>query len=105
MIDLLLITTIIVFIIDLSGFIQEIETIIWRRYFPKLPRDIIHIPKPFSCSLCLTFWSGLAYLIITGQISIPLIAFTCLLAYSTPIIGDILQGLKDLLIRLTSKIN
>lgn len=101
--NLLMITAIIVFIIDISGFIQEMEEIIRKHFFPQLPKGTIHIPKPFSCSLCLTFWTGILYLIFT-KFSIALLAYVSLLAFLTPVIADILMGIKDLLVRITSKI-
>lgn len=104
LLNLLILTNIIVFIIDNSGFIQEMETIIHRHFFPKYPKESIHIPKPFSCSLCLSFWMGLIYLIFT-HFTIPLFGYVCLLALLTPIFADLQIGLRDLLIRITSKIS
>lgn len=92
LITLLLIQAIIVFVIDLSGFITEMEKILSKKRGKK-----VLIRKPFSCSLCLSFYAGLLALIITGNITIPLIAYVCLLAFLTPITGEILITLKDLL--------
>lgn len=104
LINLLIISNILVFVIDVSGFVQEMETLIHKHFFPKYPREAISIPKPFSCSLCLTFWTGLIYLIFT-KITIPLIGYVCLLSLLTPVFADIQLGTRDLLIRISSKIS
>lgn len=57
--DLFLITIIICFLIDISGIIESIEW--WLSKWLKVP---CKIPKPFSCSLCMTFWIGLIYISI-----------------------------------------
>lgn len=103
LLNLLILANIVVFIIDTSGFIQEMETLIWKHFFPKYPRNAISIPKPFSCSLCSSFWMGLAYLLLT-HFSIPLLGYVCLLAFLTPVFADLQLGMRDLMTRITSKI-
>lgn len=94
--NLILLTIITVFIIDLSGIIDTIKKAIWKKYIKIGDWHNLRI-KPLDCSLCMSFWSGLIYLALTGHLTIPLVALTCLLAYSTPLVGDILQTIKDLL--------
>lgn len=98
MINLLVLTFIIVFIIDLSGIIEEVENMIAKR----LKVHKVHIPKPFSCSLCSTWWIGLIYLLIIGQFTIPMIGYVALLAYLTPIWMNVLIALKDVLGKITT---
>lgn len=95
MIDLLLISLILVFIIDLSGIIQSIENGIAKIF--KVSPNRVRIPKPFSCSKCLSFWAGLIYLIVTGTFSWVLMGYVCLLAFLTPVFGDILYLVRDVL--------
>lgn len=57
--DIMLIATIVCFVIDVSGIIESVE---W--YLTKLIEKCVKIPKPFSCSLCMTFWIGLIWIII-----------------------------------------
>lgn len=104
LLNLLIIANILVFIVDMSGFIQEMENVIHKHFFPKYPREAISIPKPFSCSLCLTFWTGLIYLIFT-KITIPLLGYVCLLAYLTPVFAELQATIKDLIMKITLKIN
>lgn len=56
--DLLMITTIVCFLVDVSGIVDSIESMLsrWRGK----PCRLI---KPFSCSLCMSFWIGLIYIL------------------------------------------
>lgn len=98
MINLFILTCIIVFIIDLSGFVDEMVKRLYYKYI-KVGDYHTLIPKlkPFTCSLCLSFWVGLFYLLITRQFTILMIGYVCLLAFLSPIIGDILVMIKDVL--------
>lgn len=103
-INLLLIGVILTFALDTSGFYREFTTMIsgW------ITKGVIKKPimkKPWCCSLCMTFWVGLAYIIITNSFSIPMVAYLCLVAYFTPIYNDLMILVKDLIIKIISKIN
>lgn len=92
--NLLIIGFLCVFVIDYSGFIGEVEALINR--WLKSPINY-HIPKPFSCSLCATWWVGLIYLIVAGGFN-----FLGLLALGavctvTPEILSIIYFVKDLI--------
>lgn len=93
-INLLLIQFIIVNIIDVSGFIQEMEGILSKWLHIKA-----HIPKPFSCSLCLTFWTGLVYLIASGEISLLYLAVLLLIASLTPVTLEAVYLIRDILLK------
>lgn len=105
MLNLLILTCIIVYIIDISGFVDEILKRIYDKYIkvgdynqlkPKL--------KPFTCSLCSSFWAGLIYLIATAQLNILMIGYVCLLSSLTPIIGDVFILIKDALNKIINLI-
>lgn len=99
--NLLYLTLIIVFIIDYSGVIEHIETLMTKLFKSKFQ---LHIPRPFSCSLCMTFWSGLTYLIINNNFTLPLIAYVCLLSALTSVIIDvtnvIINNIRKILTRI-----
>lgn len=105
MINLFLLTCIIVFIIDLSGFVDEMVKRLYYKYI-KVGDYHTLIPKlkPLTCSLCLSFWVGLIYLLITSQFSILMIGYVCLLSFLTPIIGDILIMIKDVINKIINLI-
>ena len=105
MINLFLLTCIIVFVIDLSGFVDEMVKRLYYKYI-KVGDYHTLIPKlkPFTCSLCLSFWAGLIYLLITSQFNILMIGYVCLLAFLSPIIGDILVMIKDVINKIINLI-
>ena len=86
----LLITLICVIVIDISGFIPEMEGILGRWLHCK-----VRIPKPFSCSFCSAFWLNLLYSIICGQFSIGFIAYALGLSVMTPVIGQVVWSVRD----------
>ena len=98
-IDILLITIIIVYIIDLSGIITSIE-----QSLSKWLKGTVKIKKPFSCSFCLSWWLGLLYLIITNNLTLLLICYVAMLSFLTPIINDIIILIRDLLRKMINKI-
>lgn len=103
-INILLIGLILVFALDVSGFYQEITSVIsgWMTN-GKIKKPIM--VKPFSCSLCMTFWTSLVYVIVLNQFSIPMLAYICLISYLTPVFNDIMVLVRELLKTLIIKIN
>lgn len=61
---LLIISVLSVFIVDYSGFIEEMESLLTKKLRSPLP---LRIPKPFSCSLCLTWWISVIWLLVSGN--------------------------------------
>ncbi len=89
--DTLGIAWICVFIVDYSRIIESMEGVIAKAIgFPS-----VRIPKPFSCSLCMTWWTGLAYLIWTHDVSIPNICWVAFCAALTPEINSAIWTVKD----------
>lgn len=91
--NLILIGFIVVFMIDYSGFIDEADKILTKVFKSKIP---LHIPKPFSCSLCSTFWLGLIYLLCAGQFNLLNIAGVIVVSAFTPEILAFIYFMKDL---------
>ena len=99
--EILLISAIVVFVVDLSGFTES-----WRRPLSdwlhrKTGYMIKHFP-PFDCSLCLTLWAGLIWLAIRNAFTLPNVAFVCLAAYLTIPIGTTLSAMRDLLLAVVN---
>ena len=104
-INLLILTLIVVFIIDLSGFFKTIAKHIYRWIFDnkrQMPEDFdwdyvfigFHILK---CSLCATFWTGIIYLLAVSSFTILNLGYVALLAFMTPVFKDALILLKDII--------
>ena len=89
--NLFLIALICVIIIDVSGIIGELEAGLAKWLKVKKAR----VPKPFSCSFCMTWWCGLGYLLATGKISLLLVAVTLLMSYATPLIYNTLILIRE----------
>ena len=103
-INLILIQLIVVFIIDLSGIVETAKKWVWKKAFKTIPYNEEFRMKPFDCSLCVTFWTGLIYLAIVGEFNLPAIACVCLLAFLTPIAADLLRLFKDILTKAIAKL-
>ena len=97
--ELFEITVIVVIVVDISGFIDSIKTLIGK---------VLHINnvnlKPLDCSLCMNWWLSLAYLLITNELSITAVMVTLLLSTMTPIIKDFIYLIRDLIGKAIDKI-
>lgn len=91
--QLLLLAWVVVFIIDLSGVTASVSGWMGRQ-----------LRKPFSCSLCMTWWLGLVWSACAGSFAWPTVAYVAALAYLTPVFGTVATGIRDLLLRLLNKI-
>lgn len=97
---LLLITMMTVIVVDLTDFITAIKKAVWRWVF-KDKRQYSDFPlKPLDCSLCLSFWLGLLYLVIWGKWSLGLMALQLFLSFLTPVFKDALMLVKAMLQRM-----
>ena len=93
--NLLLIAFIMVNLIDLSGFITEVEKIL-----SKWLKINAHITKPFSCSYCSTHWLGLFYILLKGEFSLVNYSILLLICFLTPEINDICILIKQAIQRV-----
>lgn len=103
MINCLFITIIWVLILDQLHFWDDFSTMIsgWLSGGKiKKPLDW----KPFNCSVCMSFWTNLAYIIVTNQFSILMILYIVVLSWGTPIISSILTLVRNLFLKLVNTI-
>ena len=98
-IDLFEITVIVVIIVDISGFVDSVKTLIGK----VLGINNVSL-KPLDCSFCLNFWISLAYLLITNELTITAVMVTLLLSAMTPIIKDSIYLIRDLIGKIINKI-
>lgn len=105
MLNLLFIQLILVFIIDISGFVETIKSKLSSFLTKGVIASTDYRIRPFDCSLCMMFWSGIIYLLFTHQFTFPLIAYVCLLSATTPLIKDIYYTLYDFIIKILKKID
>ena len=86
-----------VFVLDYAGFVNELE-----RYFGVFSRSKApkKIPKPFSCSLCMTFWTGIVYLLIINQLSFLNLFFVVINCSLTKVYLHIIYTVRDFIDRI-----
>lgn len=91
--DIILISLICVFVIDCTDIIPVLKRRISNLIYH---RDVNISIKPFDCSLCMSFWCGLFYIIITRSFSLPLLFLVCLSSYFTPVYKEIYDLTTDM---------
>ena len=101
--NLFLISALVIYIVDLSGFTESWKAWLWK-HFKTNTKDM----KPFDCSQCMTWWVGLIYLAISGHFTLPYIAVVAALGFLSYTIGQIFifikEGLNFLIDKLTGLI-
>lgn len=104
MINCLFITIIWVIILDQLHFWDDITSVIsgWMTN-GKIKKPITL--KPFSCSVCMSFWTNLAYIIVTNQFSILMILYILALSWTTPIINSILSFVINAVLKMINIIS
>lgn len=104
LINLTLIAAIVVFIVDISGAVDSLKSgLKWILTKGKMKNSDYQL-KPLDCSLCMTFWSDIIYLLITNNFTLPYLAFVCLLACFTGVIKTSILLVEDILIKITQLI-
>lgn len=99
--NLILIQFICVMLVDVTGVVEDLITPIVRWLTGS---KIGQIGKPFSCSLCMTFWTGLIYLLCTGNFTIVNFTVVLLLACLTPVTLMLYHLAVDLFTRMVESI-
>lgn len=97
-INILLIALIVTIVTDRTDFFQHIERVIYKVMHPsRQPRELHW--KILRCSLCQTFWCSTIYLITSHNISLFWIAYALVVAFMTPVIGELVDYLRDILLK------
>ena len=78
-----------------SGAVDSLKRALWRWLKGNVPYRDFPL-KPFDCELCLTWWSGVLYLLFCGNLSLLALLYVALVAWCTPIIVEVLQLLVDI---------
>ena len=99
-IDLILMSMIVVFIVDISGAVDSLKSgLKWILTKGKMNNSDYRL-KPLDCSLCMTFWTGLIYLLVIHQFTLPYIAFVCFLACFSGIIKNSIYLIEDVFTKI-----
>lgn len=102
LLNLLFLSIITCFIVDISGFIDTIKTTLSKILTKNKINTSNFRLRPFDCSLCCVWWICLGYLIYAHIFTIPYIAFVAVLSLCSKNITGILIFWGDL---ITSVIN
>ena len=92
----LLLINVIITLIFLSGFIDSIDEAISKRW------KFHHLPKPFSCCLCSTFWASLIWVICTHQLTLVSLAICLTSAYLTEVTTPLITAIKNWMLKIIS---
>lgn len=94
--DMVMIMVMTVFIVDVSGFVESVKRTVWSWLYPnRVYRDFEL--KPFTCSLCMTWWLCLLYLVITGNLTLFSTFIALGLSYLSPVVYQLLMKIRLLL--------
>lgn len=100
LIHLILIAAIVIFIVDISGAVDSLKSgLKWILTRGKMKNSDYSL-KPFDCSLCMTFWCGIIYLLCTGNFTLPYLGFVCLLSCFSGLIKSTILLVEDVLITI-----
>lgn len=87
-----MLTCIVVFIVDLSGFVQSMKKALVK--FRIIKDEYVQI-KPFDCSLCMSWWIGLIYIYLNNQFTISGVFLVSMFAFITPLLNTIIHFITD----------
>lgn len=99
MINLLYITLIVVFITDISGVIDHIKSALSKWLKCRVPSL-----KPFDCSLCMTWWVCLLYVLIAEPITFSNVTLCALCAIFADKVGDTISLVRDIITKTINKL-
>jgi hypothetical protein len=92
-------------LIDLSGIIQTIKYLIWKHLFKGIGRPEDIRLKPFDCTLCSTWWTGIILMIVTSNFTLINLMLTALVSYFSKHITELLLIVNDLFVSIETLIN
>lgn len=98
--SLFFITVIVVFIVDISGATDSLKSVLKWILTKGRMKDSNYRLKPIDCSLCLSFWGGLIYLLIAGKFTLFYVTVVCLLACFTGILKNCILLVEDVITKI-----
>lgn len=96
-IQLLFVTLVVVYIVDLSGWTDT-----WLGWLSRFTTRHGYGPvkelRPFSCSLCMTWWVGLAWAWFQGSLTLPVVAYIAGLSFFSLTLYELLIFIREVLL-------
>lgn len=101
LVELLLIQVLVTLLIDVTGATDDMLTPLVKKI---TGAKVGTIGKPFNCSTCMTFWTGLVWMLCTGTLTLGTLTFLVLLACTTDITLTLFHLVKDFITRMADAI-
>ena len=103
--ELLLVSAVVFYVVDLSGFTQS-----WKEGLASLisggrTNRLRWSGRPFSCSLCMTWWCCLAWALFRGQLNLPVVAASAGFSAFSNTLYNLLIFIRESLTVLISRLN
>lgn len=89
----------VVVLIFLSGFVDTVDEAISKRF------RFHHLPKPFSCCLCSTFWTSVIYLLFTKEFTLITLLYALASATLTEVTTPLITTIKNYLLKVVELLN
>lgn len=103
-IDLALLWAVVVFIVDCSGF-----TAAWLKLLSRFTTRHGYPPvkelRPFSCSLCMTWWICLLYAYLRNSFTLPVVAYIAGLSFLSITLYNLFIFIREVLTNTITKLN
>ena len=102
--SLLLLWAVVVYVVDLSGW-----TATWLKWLSRFTAryglPAVKELRPFSCSLCLTFWLGIVYAVLRKDFTLPVLAYICGLSFLSITLRELFIFIRETLTNWIAKLN
>ena len=98
--DLLLVASVTIYIVDISGFTDSWRSALARALHIKQLRPL----PPFDCGKCATFWACLIYSAFNWGITLPIIAFAAALSFLSVPIGNAMIFIREWVLWIIDKL-
>lgn len=98
-VDLIYVTLIVIFIVDVSGFTES-----WKGALRRIigARELRQL-KPFDCSLCMTWWSCIGYSLWQHTFSLETLAVIALLSLLSYPISQLMVFVRESLLTIINQ--
>lgn len=98
--NLFYLTLVVVFVVDISG----VTDVLLRMVSAWTGRRFVSL-RPFTCSLCMTWWCGLAACMVWRTCDLAHVAFVAGLAFLASVIADAMRLVKDSIVKIINRMN
>ena len=102
--SLLLLACVVVYVVDLSGWtdawLKALSRFTTRRGYPP-----VKSLRPFSCSKCMVWWCSIAWILIRGQFTLPVVAYIAGLSFLSITLRELFIFIRETLTNAIANLN